>query len=141
MTEVPYVHVRWPNGDHDMVPESTAHIRAEAGDFEILDATPARWRAFKPRWPLGVRHPGSNDTDGTVIEPFSAWKVDQLREEVALRNDAREDDDQIPDGTKAELVAALEADDAALNVTQELAAPAADETAPAGAPQAEEATE
>lgn len=136
-----YVHIRWPNGADEMVPASTAQIRADAGDFVIVDATPARWRAFKPRWPLGVRHPGSKDDSGQVIAPFAAWKVDDLRAEIALRNEARGADDQIPDdGTKNELVAALEADDKPLP-TQELAAAVADETAPEGAPTAEEAIE
>ncbi len=51
--DIDYVHIRWPDGTEDMVPASTAHIREECGDFTIVDATPARWRTFKPRLPLG----------------------------------------------------------------------------------------
>ena len=50
--------------------------------------------------------------DFEEVKPFSKWKVDDLRAEVARRNEGRSEDAQIADGTKAELVAALEADDA-----------------------------
>lgn len=136
MDEVMYVHVKWPTGDHDMMPESTAHIRAEAGDFVIVDPTPGRWRAFKPRWPLGAKHPGSNDADDQAVPPFSAWKVDELRAEVELRNQVRDEGDKIPDGTKPELIAALEADE-----PEPVAVPTAPEPiAPEGEQTAEEAT-
>lgn len=65
--EIEYVHVKWPNGDDEMVPASTAHIRAEAGDFTIVDDKPKPWRQFKPRLPLGTPNSGRR-----VIEPAAA---------------------------------------------------------------------
>lgn len=47
---------------------------------------------------------------------YASWKKDQLEAEVDRRNEDREDDDLIEveaPGNKAELVAALQADDAA----------------------------
>lgn len=68
--DIEYVHVKWPDGADDMVPASTAHIRAEVGDFEIVDPTPARWRAFKPRLPLGEpASPKQQKTTRVVTEP------------------------------------------------------------------------
>ena len=45
--------------------------------------------------------------------PYGQWKVDQLREEISRRNDIRDADHIRVDepGNKAELVAALQADD------------------------------
>jgi hypothetical protein len=46
-------------------------------------------------------------------EPYTKWKVAELEEEIRLRNAEREDIDKIEpsSGVKADLVAALEADD------------------------------
>ncbi len=49
-----YVHVQWPDGTDDMVPEQNAELRAKAGTFKIVDPTPAPFRRFKPRVPLGT---------------------------------------------------------------------------------------
>lgn len=49
-----YVHIRWPNGQDDMVPASTAQVRADCGDFTIVDPTPAPYQQFKARVPLGT---------------------------------------------------------------------------------------
>jgi hypothetical protein len=47
-------------------------------------------------------------------EGYDALKVDDLKAEIARRNEGRDEADRIPDdGKKADLVAALEADDAA----------------------------
>lgn len=77
MDEILYVHVRWPDGADDMMPESVAQIRADAGDFTIVDPKPGRWRAFKPRLPLGTRLLGAPDPDdepatGTYYTPEPA---------------------------------------------------------------------
>ena len=71
MPETLYVHVKWPDGADDMVPESTAHIRAKAGDFKIVDATPKPWRQFKPRVPLGSTSPGQRFTEPADPDPNS----------------------------------------------------------------------
>lgn len=48
-------------------------------------------------------------------EGYESWKADELREEIDVRNKDRDEDDMIvPDGKKkADLIAALEADDEA----------------------------
>lgn len=52
--------------------------------------------------------------DDSSDEGYSALKVDELKDEIRSRNEGRDEDDTLPlTGTKAELVAALEADDAA----------------------------
>jgi hypothetical protein len=46
--------------------------------------------------------------------PYSEWKVDDLKAEIASRNEDREDDSQIvveAPGNRPQLIAALEADD------------------------------
>lgn len=35
-----YVHCRWANGSHQMVPAASAPVLAEAGRLEIVDPTP-----------------------------------------------------------------------------------------------------
>jgi hypothetical protein len=54
--------------------------------------------------PVGAPNPGT----------YKGWKLDALTAELALRNDGRDEDKQItPTGEhKADLIAALEADDA-----------------------------
>lgn len=48
----------------------------------------------------------------TDMEGYSSLKLDELRAEIAKRNEGRNEADLIPPaGTKADLVAALEADD------------------------------
>ena len=54
--DIPYVHVKWTQtGADDMVPARAAHALASVGDLTIVDATPRRYRLFKPRLPLGRR--------------------------------------------------------------------------------------
>lgn len=51
--------------------------------------------------------------DATEQSPHEKLKVDELKQEIADRNEGRDEKDRISDaGTKAELVAALDADDA-----------------------------
>ena len=67
-----YVHVKHTaTGAEDMIPETAAPILAEAGDVEILDPTPADWRSFKPRVPLGEPAPKRTKTPASrqVTEP------------------------------------------------------------------------
>lgn len=83
MSEVDYVHVRWPNGQDDMVPASTAAIRAECGDFEVVDPTPAPWRRFKPRVPLGtsvIRPKRKTVSPEPVTEPAPPGASDEPEE-------------------------------------------------------------
>lgn len=54
--------------------------------------------------------------DGSADEPVGAYaglKVDELKAEIERRNESREDDAKISaEGKKADLIAALESDDA-----------------------------
>lgn len=56
-----------------------------------------------------------DDTDGQAAsspEGYEAMTVDELKDEIRARNEDRDDDARLPlTGTKAELVAVLEADD------------------------------
>jgi hypothetical protein len=62
-----------------------------------------------PDWASDLVHPDDLEGSGGG---YSAMKVDDLKAEIASRNEGREEADLIPsDGKKAELVAALEADD------------------------------
>lgn len=73
--------------------------RVEVRDDKVMDSS---WE------PEG----GSAATDGA--EGYSAMKVADLRAEIDRRNDGRDEADLLStDGKKADLVAALEADDAA----------------------------
>lgn len=55
----------------------------------------------------------SEDSGDAGEKPMSKWTKDELVAEVEKRNVDREDDAKLPaTGTKAELLAALEADDA-----------------------------
>ena len=82
MTDVQYIHVRHPNGADDMLPEHAAHVLAEAGDVEIVEATPGRHRRFKPRVPLGtsVRPKRKAGSPEPVIEPAPAGATDEPEE-------------------------------------------------------------
>ena len=54
---------------------------------------------------------GSPSTDSTA-EGYDAMTVDQLKDEIRTRNTDRDDDTRLGlTGTKAELIASLEADD------------------------------
>ena len=58
---------------------------------------------------------GFTRSDGQAAsspEGYEAMTVDELKDEIRSRNEDRDDDARLPlTGTKAELVAALEADD------------------------------
>jgi hypothetical protein len=61
-----------------------------------------------------VESTGAKASDDDEKAGYDSLKVDELKEEIERRNSDREDDAKLPtDGKKAELVAALEADDAA----------------------------
>ena len=63
--------------------------------------------------PIAPKH-----TPDELAGKYDALKVDALKDEIARRNSDRTDDPIVPDepGNKAELVAALEADDASVGV-------------------------
>jgi hypothetical protein len=53
-------------------------------------------------------------TEEDETPPYSEWKVDDLKAEIASRNEDREDESQIvveAPGNRPQLIAALEADD------------------------------
>ena len=56
--------------------------------------------------------PDGGGTTGSDAEGYDALTVDQLKDEIRARNENRDDDARIAlTGAKADLVAALEADD------------------------------
>ena len=62
-----------------------------------------------PKWADGIL----GEHLFAVAQGYADQKVSDLRSEIDRRNESREDDAKIPsDGNKADLVAALEADDA-----------------------------
>lgn len=76
----------------------------------------ARYKNRKTGVTVSVRD--DKTLDRALWEPvapdggFATWKVDDLRSEIARRNEGRDDTALIPtEGKKADLVAALEADD------------------------------
>lgn len=61
---------------------------------------------------IGDHLKGEGSTSKDEATGHAALKVSELREEIERRNEGREEVDWIPsDGNKADLVAALEADD------------------------------
>ena len=59
---------------------------------------------------------GWSATEAARAEGYAAMKVADLKAEVERRNEGREDECRLPvDGKKADLIAALEADDADRN--------------------------
>ena len=104
-------------------------VPAESGGVEDGGASP---EAPPPEAPLAEPEPDatapaalpSGDVD-TIVEPepveftdepdprdYEAMTVVALKAEIRSRNEGRDDDDLIPaDGNKADLIAALEADD------------------------------
>ena len=68
---------------------------------------------------VGDDHPALNDSEWVAVgsgadsaQGYSAQKVDELKAEIDRRNEGREEADLISsDGKKADLIAALEADD------------------------------
>ena len=53
--EIRYVHVQWTaSGAHDMVPSTSAPLLEKAGDLKIIDPTPAAYKRFKGKVPLGT---------------------------------------------------------------------------------------
>lgn len=83
-------------------------------DVEYVKQRPWLVREFEMQgYTLEVNGEGSNDDED---EGYSDWSVKELKAEIDSRNEDRDEDDQIvPEepGNKAELVAALEADDEA----------------------------
>lgn len=71
-----YVRVRHSNGAEDMVPESTAAARQKAGQLQILDPTPTRYRKI----PVPV--------EPVVVQPLAgpaAMKLAELKDFAAER--------------------------------------------------------
>lgn len=71
-----------------------------------------------PDWATDLVHAddlvGSDDSGGEDATGYEAKTVAELKAEIAGRNEGREDEAKIPaSGNKPDLVAALEADDAA----------------------------
>ena len=66
-----------------------------------------------PDWATDLVHPDNVEGAATTTAgSYSALKVDDLKAEIANRNEGRDEADLIPTtGHKADLIAALEADD------------------------------
>lgn len=65
-----------------------------------------------PAWARDLVH--ADDVDGDAPTGYGDLKVPELKDEIAKRNEGREEADLIPsDGNKADLVKALEGDDKA----------------------------
>lgn len=87
---------------------TVAHVRE---GMTVLKDKPALDRNKRP---LGPTYPEKAGEPARV--PYIDWKKDALEAEVEARNDARGDEEPLievaPPGNKAELAAALDADDA-----------------------------
>ena len=119
-------------------PETGEHVRVLAGDeapdwVEAAATNPKVWEAetdapADPGAEPGLgQEPAADDYAGPADAPaaapdeapdeatgrdYATWTVVDLKAEIAARNDGRDDAEKIPtDGNKADLVAALEADD------------------------------
>ena len=115
-------------------PETGEHVRVLAGDeapdwVEAAATNPKVWEAetdapADPGAEPGLgQEPAADDDAGHADAPadapdeatgrdYATWTVVDLKAEIAARNDGRDDAEKIPtDGNKADLVAALEADD------------------------------
>jgi hypothetical protein len=61
---------------------------------------------------IGWEPVGDSSSSGSQAEGYEALTVDELKDEIRARNENRDDDTRLAlTGNKAELVAALEADD------------------------------
>lgn len=114
-------------------PETGEHVRVLAGDeapdwVEAVATNPKVWEAetdapADPGAEPGLGQEPAPDDAGPADAPadapteatgrdYATWTVVDLKAEIAARNDGRGDAEKIPtDGNKADLVAALEADD------------------------------
>jgi len=64
--------------------------------------------------PVSTLEPEVDEEVEAEEESYSAWTNDELRGEIAGRNEGRADEDKLSlEGKKADLIATLEADDAA----------------------------
>lgn len=76
-------------------------LRRAGAVVNVSDETAAR---------LGAGWESLESASGS--EGYDALTVDDLKDDIRSRNEGRDEDDRLPlTGTKAELVAALEADD------------------------------
>lgn len=102
-----HVHVADEHGEiHEFGPDDQVPAWAQKAI-----SNPSAWAEEPDTEPA----PGNPATEGEPVD-YASWKKDQLEAEVDRRNEDREDDDLIEveaPGNKAELVAALQADDAA----------------------------
>lgn len=115
-------------------PETGEQVRVLAGDeapdwVEAAATNPKVWESetdapADPGAEPGLgQEPAADDYAGPADAPadapdeatgrdYATWTVVDLKAEIAARNDGRDDAEKIPtDGNKADLVAALEADD------------------------------
>lgn len=70
---------------------------------------PAAWGDTAPDEPADASSPAPED-----VSVYADWKAADLKAEIASRNEGRDDDAKLPvKGKNADLIAALEADDAA----------------------------
>ena len=83
-----------------------ARLRNASGVVVNLDD--AKVERLGPGWePVG-----GSSSSGSTAEGYDAMTVDQLKDEIRNRNETRDDETRLAlTGTKAELIAALEADD------------------------------
>ena len=99
-----FVRVRMENGIEKSVPAATA----KRAGFAVLDepAMDSRGRMLPTKRAPREVAPASEPA------PLTAMRVSDLKAEIDKRNEGREEADLIPaDGKKADLIAALEADD------------------------------
>ena len=103
-----FVRVRLPNGVEKTLPAATA----KRAGFTVLDepALNARGVMLPTKRPSRAAAPVKAEEP----EPLTAMRVSDLKAEIDKRNKGRDEANRIAaDGKKADLVAALEADNAA----------------------------
>lgn len=109
---------------HDTSLAFRVFVADEHGEMQDFAAGTAK--SDMPAWAVkAIKNPkawddqeaeGDSGDDGSGDKPYAKWKKGDLEDEVARRNEARDDDDQIVvdgNGTVKDLAAALDADDAA----------------------------
>jgi hypothetical protein len=75
---------------------------------------PKAWGDTVAEEPEAPKDPGSSETPEATESAYAGWKAAELKAEIATRNEGRDDDAKLPaKGKNADLIAALEADDAA----------------------------
>lgn len=101
MASPEYVRVRYENGAEKSVPARRAKILG----LTVIDG-PALGNDGRP---LAMTRAALDEAPDTA---YAGQKVAELKAEIERRNEGRDEADLIPsDGKKADLVAALEADD------------------------------